>query len=157
MDIPSLVSALGGFAFVAGSVEEFWKEPRRSSIGAEGLVGRTARVLPPERQGDEPGWVVVDGERWRASAPFPLTPGSSVRIDEVQGLELSVVEADSRRRESARRSGPHWQWTPGLALWGVATVSAALSGGSMEGALVAGPMVVLVCYAAIAALAFGAD
>lgn len=157
MDVPTLLSAVAGFVFVTGSVEDFWNERRRSPVGAEALVGKTARVLPPEREGEAPGWVLVEGERWRATAPSALRPGDTVRIEEVRGLELSVAETDARPiASSAPIAAPRWQWLPGLALWGVAVVAALLSGGSLEAELAAGPLVVLLCYGVIAALAVDA-
>ncbi len=39
------------------------------------------------------GWVIVEGERWRARADKPLSPGDKVRVLEVDGLVLVVKQA----------------------------------------------------------------
>jgi membrane-bound serine protease (ClpP class) len=59
----------------------------QATTGAEGLigVGGTAETaLDPE------GWVLVQGERWRARAEEPLGPGARVRVVAVEGLRLGV-------------------------------------------------------------------
>ncbi len=38
------------------------------------------------------GWVIVEGERWRARADKPLTPGDKIRVVEVDGLVLVVKQ-----------------------------------------------------------------
>jgi membrane-bound serine protease (ClpP class) len=60
---------------------------RRAQTGAEGLVGRRGWVdtdLDPE------GWVIVEGERWRARAGERIAGGESVEVLSVEGLLLRV-------------------------------------------------------------------
>ena len=64
-----------------------WSRRRRSFVGAEALVGRTAvvvRALAPQ------GQVKLDGELWLASAETWLDPGEEVVVTEVDGLLLRV-------------------------------------------------------------------
>jgi membrane-bound serine protease (ClpP class) len=60
---------------------------RRAQTGAEGLVGRQGQA---ETDLDPDGWVVVQGERWRASAAEPLPRGEKVEVQSVEGLKLRV-------------------------------------------------------------------
>ncbi|MEM9705133.1 MAG: nodulation protein NfeD [Pseudomonadota bacterium] len=39
------------------------------------------------------GWVIVEGERWRARGDKPLNPGDKIRVVEVDGLVLVVKQA----------------------------------------------------------------
>ena len=39
------------------------------------------------------GWVIVEGERWRARSERPLSPGDKIRVVEVDGLVLVVKQA----------------------------------------------------------------
>jgi membrane-bound serine protease (ClpP class) len=60
---------------------------RRAQTGREGLVaqrGRAETALSPE------GWVVVQGERWRARAAEPVAAGDAVVVEAVEGLLLRV-------------------------------------------------------------------
>jgi membrane-bound serine protease (ClpP class) len=60
---------------------------QQATTGAEGMVGlggTTETSLDPE------GWVLVQGERWRARAEEPLGPGARVRVVAVEGLRLGV-------------------------------------------------------------------
>jgi membrane-bound serine protease (ClpP class) len=60
---------------------------RRAQTGAEGLVGRRGEA---ETDLDPEGWVVVQGERWRASAAEPVPRGGKVEVQSVEGLLLRV-------------------------------------------------------------------
>jgi membrane-bound serine protease (ClpP class) len=60
---------------------------RQPQTGAEGLVGRHAEA---ETDLDPEGWVVVQGERWRARAAEPVPRGGEVEIQSVEGLLLRV-------------------------------------------------------------------
>jgi membrane-bound serine protease (ClpP class) len=60
---------------------------RRAQTGAEGLVGRPGQA---ETDLDPEGWVIVQGERWRASAAEPVPRGGSVEVQSVEGLLLRV-------------------------------------------------------------------
>lgn len=60
---------------------------RRAQTGREGLIaqrGRAETALSPE------GWVVVQGERWRARAAEPVAAGEAVEVVAVEGLLLRV-------------------------------------------------------------------
>ena len=59
-------------------------------IGAEAIRRREGVV--DEWHGRE-GWVIVEGERWRARADKPFSPGDKVRVVEVDGLVLVVKQA----------------------------------------------------------------
>jgi len=60
---------------------------RRPQTGAEGLVGRRGEA---ETGLDPEGWVIVQGERWRASAAERVLPGEKVEVQSVEGLLLRV-------------------------------------------------------------------
>ncbi|HEY7925377.1 MAG TPA: NfeD family protein, partial [Vicinamibacteria bacterium] len=60
---------------------------RLARTGAEGLVGLAGEVaseLAPE------GWVVVQGERWRARASEQVAEGERIVVEAVEGLQLRV-------------------------------------------------------------------
>ena len=64
-----------------------WSKRRRSTVGVETLVGRTAvvvRALTPR------GQVKVDGEIWRARSEYHFAPGEEVVVTGVDGLVLDV-------------------------------------------------------------------
>jgi membrane-bound serine protease (ClpP class) len=60
---------------------------RKATTGAEGMIGLPGTVdtaLAPE------GWVLVQGERWRARSETPQPAGASVKVEAVEGLVLKV-------------------------------------------------------------------
>lgn len=59
-------------------------------IGSEAIRRREGIV--DEWDGKE-GWVIVEGERWRARADKPLNPGDKVKVVEIDGLILVVRQA----------------------------------------------------------------
>ncbi len=59
-------------------------------IGAEAI--RKREGLVDEWNGKD-GWVIVEGERWRARSDKPLSPGDKIRVVEVDGLVLVVKQA----------------------------------------------------------------
>jgi membrane protein implicated in regulation of membrane protease activity len=61
----------------------WWSKRRRSSVGAETLVGQTAVVATPTQ-------VRVAGELWAAQAQRQLVPGEEVVVRGVEGLTLVV-------------------------------------------------------------------
>jgi len=68
----------------------WWSKRRRSVVGAEALVGRTAVVAAdcmPE------GQVRVAGELWRARCDAGAGAGDEVVVREVDGLTLVVETA----------------------------------------------------------------
>jgi membrane-bound serine protease (ClpP class) len=65
---------------------------RRARTGAEGLVGRSGvadTALDPE------GWIVVQGERWRARAEGAMARGEAVEVVSMEGLLLRVRKGAS--------------------------------------------------------------
>jgi membrane protein implicated in regulation of membrane protease activity len=76
----------GGLLDIAESlVLLHWSKRRRSSVGAEALVGQTAVVATATQ-------VRVAGELWEARAERPLVTGEEVTVTAVEGLTL-VVDA----------------------------------------------------------------
>jgi membrane-bound serine protease (ClpP class) len=63
---------------------------RRSSVGAQTLVGREAIVV---RALDPEGQVAIDGERWKARSASPAPVGAKVVIESIKGLTLEVRPA----------------------------------------------------------------
>jgi membrane protein implicated in regulation of membrane protease activity len=76
----------GGLIDIAESLVLLkWSKRRRSSVGVEALVGRTAVVSAPTQ-------VRVAGEIWEARSDRPLVLGEEVVVRAVEGLTL-VVDA----------------------------------------------------------------
>ncbi|MEM9170631.1 MAG: NfeD family protein [Pseudomonadota bacterium] len=61
-------------------------------IGGEAIRRREGVV--DDWDGKE-GWVIVEGERWRARADKPLSPGDKIRVVDVDGLVLVVKRASA--------------------------------------------------------------
>ena len=59
-------------------------------IGADAIRRREGVV--DDWDGNE-GWVIVEGERWRARSDKPLKPGDKVKVVSVDGLVLVVKQA----------------------------------------------------------------
>lgn len=59
-------------------------------IGAEAIRRREGVV--DEWDGGE-GWVIIEGERWRARADKPLKPGDRIRVVDIDGLVVTVKQA----------------------------------------------------------------
>lgn len=59
-------------------------------IGGEAIRRREGVV--DDWHGKE-GWVIVEGERWRARSDRPLSPGDKIRVVELDGLVLIVRQA----------------------------------------------------------------
>ena len=59
-------------------------------IGADAVRRREGVV--DEWDGKE-GWVIIEGERWRARSDKPLQPGDRIRVVEVDGLVVVVKQA----------------------------------------------------------------
>jgi len=80
------ILAFAGFAIALGRL--VLQSQRRSALtGAEGFVGRPGVV---EADLDPEGWVIVQGERWRAQAGEPVSHGETVVVVSVEGLRLRV-------------------------------------------------------------------
>jgi membrane-bound serine protease (ClpP class) len=82
---------LGTFTAVVG-----WlvvrTQRRRSSVGAEGMIGergQVRRVVVPARQVK----VFVHGEYWDAETDEPLAVGDTVEVAAMSGLRLRVRRA----------------------------------------------------------------
>jgi len=60
---------------------------RRAQTGAEGLAGKPGAA---ETDLDPEGWVIVQGERWRARAGDRVSRGETVEVLAVEGLLLRV-------------------------------------------------------------------
>lgn len=91
--IASILAVAGGFlALILFAV--IGSRSHGPLIGAEAIRRRQGVV--DEWDGRE-GWVIVEGERWRArtagGADKPLTPGDKIRVVEVDGLVLIVKQA----------------------------------------------------------------
>ena len=67
-----------------------WSQRRRSSVGAETLVGRRAVAVTSL---DPRGQVRLDGELWSAESDEPIDSGDEVVISGVEGLILRVRPA----------------------------------------------------------------
>jgi membrane protein implicated in regulation of membrane protease activity len=81
--------AVGATAEVAESLLWIrWSQRRRARVGAETLIGQTAKVVSPDL-------VQVKGELWRArsTAAEPLAEGTMVLILALEGLTLVVEPA----------------------------------------------------------------
>ncbi len=59
-------------------------------IGGDAIRKREG-VVDDWRGGE--GWVIIEGERWRARADKPLAPGDKVKVVDVDGLVLVVKQA----------------------------------------------------------------
>jgi membrane protein implicated in regulation of membrane protease activity len=82
----------GGLLDIAESLALLrWSKRRRSSVGVEALVGRTAVVATPSQ-------VRVAGELWEARSAEPLRSGDEVVIRSIDGLTLEVSPQSRARR-----------------------------------------------------------
>ncbi|MEO1252820.1 MAG: nodulation protein NfeD [Pseudomonadota bacterium] len=87
--IASIVAIAGGFlALVLFAV--VGSRSHGPLIGAEAIRKREGVV--DDWDGRE-GWVIVEGERWRARSDKPLAPGDRIKVIEVDGLVLVVKQA----------------------------------------------------------------
>jgi membrane protein implicated in regulation of membrane protease activity len=74
----------GGVLDIAESLAFLrWSKRRRSPVGADALIGRTAVVATPTQ-------VRVAGELWEARSDKPLRIGDAVVVRAVNGLTLVV-------------------------------------------------------------------
>ncbi len=87
-----LVAVVVGFMLDLGETLFFWNRwrGRRSRVGIETFVGRTATVVSPLAPG---GQVKLDGELWRARSETPVESGAEVVVTAVEGLTLLVDPA----------------------------------------------------------------
>jgi membrane protein implicated in regulation of membrane protease activity len=93
-----LPSPWGIVAVVCGAVIEIaegwlgilWTQRKRAQVGAEALLGKTARVVVECRPN---GQVTVKGERWQARCAAGASVGEDVVVEGVEGLTLRVARA----------------------------------------------------------------
>jgi membrane protein implicated in regulation of membrane protease activity len=87
------VSLIAAASVVEVGESLFWiwlSKRRRASVGAEALVGRTARVVRPCRP---LGYVRLDGELWEARCEAGADRGDEVSVVGLDGLTLVVERA----------------------------------------------------------------
>jgi len=65
----------------------FQAQRRRAQTGAEGLIAQRGEA---ETDLEPQGWVIVQGERWRARAGERVARGETVEVVSVEGLLLGV-------------------------------------------------------------------
>ncbi len=89
VDLWSLAPFIVAFAAFALAMARlvFQAQRRRAQTGAEGFVGQRGQA---ESDLDPEGWVIVQGERWRARAGEPIAAGEQVEVLSVEGLRLRV-------------------------------------------------------------------
>jgi len=63
-------------------------------IGADAVRGREGVV---DGWDGKEGWVIIEGERWRARSDRPLEPGDRVRVVDVDGLVVVVKKAKAQQ------------------------------------------------------------
>ena len=68
---------------------------RRVETGTDHLVRQHGHV---ESWDGDHGWVIVMGERWKATSEHPLEPGQEVQIKKVDGLTLVVEPVKAPRK-----------------------------------------------------------
>jgi membrane-bound serine protease (ClpP class) len=82
-----------------------WKiartQARRSSTGAEGLIGARGIAVTEIAAS---GRAQVAGERWEAASPMPIEAGEAIEVVAVEGLRLEVEPA--RERKVSQWTGP---------------------------------------------------
>ncbi|NNU17162.1 nodulation protein NfeD [Parvularcula sp. ZS-1/3] len=95
VSLPLIIGILGLVGAVVGLMlwELIKSRAHGPLIGKEAVKGRMGRV--EEWNGTE-GWVIVDGERWRAKAKQPMSPGDQVKVQEVEGLILIVKKMSAK-------------------------------------------------------------
>jgi len=81
-----LILAFTVFTIAIGRLV-FQAQRRPAQTGAEGLVSHRGAA---ETDLDPEGWVIVQGERWRARAEERIAGGEAVEVLSVEGLRLRV-------------------------------------------------------------------
>jgi membrane protein implicated in regulation of membrane protease activity len=83
------------FWFMRGSMK------RRAVTGAEGLIGRDAKVVSQSRSSNEQAYVVeVKGELWTATSADAVTVGETVRITAMDGIRLIVKRKETDKAKA---------------------------------------------------------
>lgn len=96
------LSLIGGVAlfssvFMLWALTRFLMIRRRKTVsGVEQMQGEVAVVLEPfvEDQGVYRGYVRLNGERWKAECPAPLSPGDNARVSRIRGLTAELEKTD---------------------------------------------------------------
>lgn len=96
------LSLIGGVAlfssgFMLWALTRFLMIRRRKTVsGVEQMQGEAAVVLEPfvEDQGVYRGYVRLNGERWKAECPAPLSPGDNARVSRIRGLTAELEKTD---------------------------------------------------------------
>jgi membrane-bound serine protease (ClpP class) len=83
--LPAVVVMAGGTTALVRLVIQ--AQRRRPVTGAEGMAGRPGIA---ESEIDPEGWVLVEGERWRAGADERVAAGEAVQVVSMDGLRLRV-------------------------------------------------------------------
>ena len=86
--LPAVVMTLAVLLFLTFRTISIRRAPVRT--GSVSLVGRSARVVRPLPDSEEPGTVLLDGEYWDAYGAPGAAAGESVRVVGVEGLKLRV-------------------------------------------------------------------
>ena len=71
---------------------------QRPVTGVDGMIGAGGRVRDPVGP-DEPGYVDIHGEIWRARSANRVAAGQPVRVTAVNGLTLIVEPSGAPARE----------------------------------------------------------
>jgi membrane protein implicated in regulation of membrane protease activity len=88
---------------VAGAMFWFMRESmkQRAVTGAEGLIGRDAKVVSQSRSSNEQAYVVeVKGELWTATSADAVTVGETVRITAMDGIRLIVKRKETDKAKA---------------------------------------------------------
>lgn len=93
--VPLVVAASAGALALAWLVAR--SNRRRSTTGAEGLLGKTAEAMT--EVGPSGGKIRLDGERWNAVSKQSLQPGQRARVIGIHGLTLEVTPRPPTSRQ----------------------------------------------------------
>ena len=83
--VPAALLMAAWATLILGLVLRAQRQPL--TTGAEGMIGTEAVAVDDLSPS---GWVIVRGERWRATAESPVKAGEKVKVAAVSGLTLSV-------------------------------------------------------------------
>jgi membrane-bound serine protease (ClpP class) len=86
--LPAVTMTLAVLLFLTFRTIAIRRAPVRT--GSTSLVGRSARVVRPLPESEEPGTVLLDGEYWDAYGAPGAAAGENVRVVGVEGLKLRV-------------------------------------------------------------------
>jgi membrane-bound serine protease (ClpP class) len=89
--LPAAIGFAAVFLFLGRLALRAQMQPPVSGVTA--MVGQLAHVRTPLLP-NEPGFIDVRGEIWRAISAVPLPPGHPVRVSRIDGLTLTVEPAE---------------------------------------------------------------